>query len=353
MAPFGKRRLRSGRPHGAGGQGRRYRHRRAAVRLDLEGESVGTALSRVSNRVALIFLALVVVAALGWWIRTTDWSALWQSWENLTTPAPPSVEATGTDAPESPLIEEIPEFRPVGNDAALNRLILALNAGRIGQIREAENLLEEAAQADATLQGLHFARGLVAWAAGDVEAAREHFRASILAGEEVAAASSRLGDIALARHDVEDAVACYRRAMELYPNDPWVSLKLSVALRRRGETAAALSHAEWAVRLLPYNRDVVAIRDVAAWDAEGRPIPVSPPPEGAAAFRFLPLAWDYARRGDMAAAASALRALRRQADPALMELAAVDIVAIELRDHEELKSLLPVLDAPVVQMPSP
>lgn len=315
------------------------RRRIAAARLDLEGESTGTALGRASNRIALILLGLFLLGLIVWTIRTTDWQELRRTLAETITPTP---------APPAPAEEELPPggevplFEPRGDPEAIARLTLALNAAQIGRHEEAQILLREAEALDPRLIGLHYVRGLLAWSAGDSGQARLHFQESISQGEAVAMASSRLGDIAMAMNDIHEAVLRYQRVIELYPGDAWIQLKLGIALRRDGRAAASLPHFRLASRLRPAEGNFHAWEALAQWDLAGRPRPLPARTTPAPAWHLLD-AVDHAQRGDMEAAATALRTFNRLANPALRELAAADPVAIELAAHDTLRPLVPTL----------
>jgi hypothetical protein len=117
------------------------RRRVAAVRLDLEqGESTATALGRLSNRIALGVLALVLTGLLVWGVRSTDWNAVVG---RLRGGGEAGERAESTPSPEPlPQAEELPLFAPRGDSVAISRLALALKAARIGKHEEAAQLLE-------------------------------------------------------------------------------------------------------------------------------------------------------------------------------------------------------------------
>lgn len=316
------------------------RRRVAAARLDLEGESTATALGRASNRIALVLLALVLTALLVWGARSTDWPALAGRFRG----GEAGVPVGPTPAPEPlPEAREVPLFEPRGDPGALSRLALALNAAKIGRHEEAEQLLKEARIDDPGLVGWYYAQGLVAWARGDAAGARTAFQASIAAGEAVAMASSRLGDIALAEGDVQEASFRYRRVVELYPGDPWMRLKLGIALRRSGDVPGGIEHLRLAARLRPDDGNLQVWQHLAAWDMAGRPPEGPRKVAGLPAFAHVAEAVTATHRGDTETAAAALREFSLEATQALRELAAVEPLVLDLARHEALRPLVPVL----------
>jgi|GEM_PF-4626107 len=321
------------------------RRRIAAARLDIEGESSFAVLGRASNRIAVVLLVLVLAGLAVWGVRSTDW-------DGLLKPQPEGIPEAGRPAyplsAEVPLpeVREIPLFEPKGDPGVVAKLGLALNAAKIGAHEEARILLEEARQEDPALVGWHYISGLAAWARRDTAAARAAFQASIARGEAVAMAAARLGDIAIASSDVQEAATRYSQVVELYPGDPWMRLKLSLALRRAGDPASGVEHIRMAARLRPYDANFQAWALLAEWDLAGRPAELPARPSGLPALWHLATAAAAAHRGEIDQAAKALRAFSAEAEPAMKELAAVEPLVLQLAAHEALRPLLPVIPMP-------
>jgi tetratricopeptide (TPR) repeat protein len=320
---------------------KKVRRRVAAVRLDLEqGESTATALGRLSNRIALGVLALVLTGLLVWGVRSTDWDAVV---ERLRRGGEAGAGAESTDSLEPlPQGEELPLFAPRGDPAAISQLALALSAARIGKHEEAARLLEQARIDDPNLVGWHYFQGVLAKERGDAAAARQAFLNSIAAGEAVAMANSSLGDFALMEGDFQEACSRYRQVLELYPGDAWVRLKLGIALRRSGDVTGGVEELRLAARLRSYDGNLRAWYHLAAWDAAGRPAQGPRKVDGLPAFAYVMEAVTAAHRGELEVAASALRNFSLEATPALRQLASVEPLVQDLAKHEALRPLVPV-----------
>jgi tetratricopeptide (TPR) repeat protein len=317
------------------------RHRRvAAVRLDMGGESTGTAFGRGSNRVALALLALLLLGAGFFGVRETDWRSwftrnpLTETEKGGTEPAP-RVEAE----PAGPA-EEIPAFEPEGLPEDIARLALAMEAVKIGRGVEARQLLDDAITHDPSLVGWFYIKGLVEWGLGANGAAKSAFRESIRRGQAVGPSTVRLGDIALMESDTSEAVQRYRQVAELHPRDPWLRLKWGIALRRAGDAYGGLERIRQGARLRPDDDDFRAWIFLA--EAE-----VNPPKKGVVKGKGTSALWHVVaaveahRLGDFDGTVRALQTFRAESNEIQRELAAVDLSLVRLGENERLRAIIP------------
>jgi tetratricopeptide (TPR) repeat protein len=154
-------------------------------------------------------------------------------------------------------------------------------------------------------------------------------------------ASSSLGDIALVQGDVQEACSRYRQVLELYPGDPWVRLKLGIALRRSGDASGGMEQLRLAARLRPNDGNLQVWQNLVAWDMAGRPSEGPRKVVGLPAFTHVAEAVTATYRGELGVAASALRKFSLEATPALRQLAAVEPLVLDLAKHEALRPLVP------------
>ncbi len=245
--------------------------RRSAVRLDLsESGSGGSVLwSQKSNRWALIFVLIFLVILAVYFLREYDLSTTMMTRSGakpLTTafdydlPAQlPVMDEKSLNPPPPPQersrVQVAMEFQPKALPAALQKTALALDAAKIGQHAEARVLIDEALALDPTYVGWHFYSGKVACEAGDWVRMEEDLQASIKKEEAVLPSLQMLGDAAFLLGQYSAAETIFRRAHTMFPDEPWFLVRVSQALRGRGETkeareiasvAATLPDASWA-----------------------------------------------------------------------------------------------------------
>jgi tetratricopeptide (TPR) repeat protein len=245
--------------------------RRSAVRLDLSESSGGGSVlwSQKSNRWALVFVLVFLGALAVYFLREYDLSKTMMTQSGakpLTTgfdydlPAqlPVMDEKSLTPAPppkERSRVQVAMEFQPKAQPAALQKTALALDAAKIGQHAQARVLIDEALALDPTYIGWHFYSGKVACEAGDWVRMEEDLQASIKKEEAVLPSLQMLGDMAFLMGQYSAAESLFRRAHTMFPEEPWFLVRLSQALRGRGEmkeareiasVAATLPDASWA-----------------------------------------------------------------------------------------------------------
>ncbi len=131
----------------------------------------------------------------------------------------------------------------------------------------------EALKADPQLPGAHFELAEMlngaASASGYEEAAEREYKAALAVNRFDAKSECRLGEIAAKRSDTKEAIAHYRRALELQPNDLDANLGLARALIAMQQPDKAQPLLERAVRIDPTHA-VARYRLAALYRSAGR-----------------------------------------------------------------------------------
>jgi hypothetical protein len=322
--------------------------RRSAVRLDLsESGSGGSVLwSQKSNRWALIFVLIFVGVLVVYFLREYDLAATMKTRSGakpLTTafefdlPAqlPVMDEKSLTPPPppqERSRVQVAMEYQPKALPAALQKTALALDAAKIGQHAEARMLIDEALGLDPTFQGWHFYSGKVAGEAGDWPRMEEDLKASIQKEEAVLPSLQMLGDLAFLLGQYPAAESFFRQAHTMFPDEPLFLVRISQALRGRGQmkearemasVAATLPEASWAL----------------AWEALADMEDGSPAPEnlaemiagnttGTRSAWWLVSALAEYRQGHLEAAARALSEFNNMTNVETRNVAALDPIMV-------------------------
>ncbi|MDX6765841.1 MAG: hypothetical protein SFU85_03535 [Candidatus Methylacidiphilales bacterium] len=250
-------------------KGKPHKKRKSAVRLDLSDSSSSgsVVLSERSNLWALVFTVLFI-SGLSTYLVVDNWPKIVDWWNHLGVPgeeqevvqvsgdlplqAPATAPATSTPAPESPGRSRTAlamEFKPKALAEALQKASLALDAAKFGKHEEARHLIDEAYQLDPTFVGWWYLSGRVASQAGDLVRMHSDLVESIRREEVVLPSILMMGDLGSLAGQFDFAAAQYKRAHELIPEEPWFLVRLSVALRGKGDTAGAIQAAKAAAQL--------------------------------------------------------------------------------------------------------
>ena len=179
-----------------------------------------------------MFAAPAAIAGLAWlaWLQTSSWRTTETLWEHALAVAP-------------------------NNDVAhYNLALLAMDRGQIDDaIRHYEAALvsvgehETPSRLSAAL--LHNNLGIALSRKGSEQEAIAHYRKAIDLRDDFADAHTNLATALFAKGDTPEAIEHFRRAITLPPEDARSHLRLAVALERSGQTAEAMSEYRRALEL--------------------------------------------------------------------------------------------------------
>lgn len=128
------------------------------------------------------------------------------------------------------------------NAAVHNNLALAL--ARAGRREEAEQALRQALQLDPASFNAHYQLATLAYDAGRLDLACTHTREAVCIAPDFAAGWSFLGNGLREQGKTAEAVAAYRRALDLDPGDLHTRSNLLIALEAEGVQTQVELHAE-------------------------------------------------------------------------------------------------------------
>lgn len=136
-------------------------------------------------------------------------------------------------------------------------LLLGLLRLARGDASEARARLFQAVSLLPELAVGHFHLGQLLQAEGDLAGARQHYERALDTGlEGFSPLLQRLGEMALAEQDAEEAIAWYRKATEAQADDVAAWLGLALALGNAGAWQASVDAYREAAELAPGNADV-------------------------------------------------------------------------------------------------
>jgi tetratricopeptide (TPR) repeat protein len=145
------------------------------------------------------------------------------------------------------------------NDVAnYNLALLALDRGRLDDaIRYLENALagrsDREASSNVSTALLHNTLGIALAREGRPQDAIAHYRKAIELRDDYADAHTNLASILFEKGDTAEAIEHFRKAKSLPPEDARSHLRLAIALDRTGQTAEAMSEYRRALALAPSN----------------------------------------------------------------------------------------------------
>ncbi len=122
----------------------------------------------------------------------------------------------------------------------------------LGHPDEARAAYEQALRLNAGFVPAHYNLGLLYGTAHPREAQR-HYEQAIAQAPRHMLAHNNLGNVLRVQGRLEEAIAAYRRALELHPDFPEALANLGAALKELGETDEANQHMDKAAKLFYFN----------------------------------------------------------------------------------------------------
>jgi len=160
-----------------------------------------------------------------------------------------------------------------GSSTAANNY--ALEMLKEGQVAEARSLLEQITARDPNYWLAHYNLGLIAYRAGDMNAAAQHLRRAIAVSSTDAEQFALLGRVLFRAGKTEEAIEAMKQALGRRPRQPGYHLALGVMLASRGMDREALSEFRKELELDP-NHGVARQQ---ALEAEQRILKKAPSPK--------------------------------------------------------------------------